>query len=70
MLQRINNRVCCRLPFVVGPALIALKGLRVRQGEFWERGGGGGLRRRRGGGKDGEDGENEMEVRGRSMRLI
>lgn len=40
VLQRINNhRVSCRLPFVVGPALIALEGLGVRQGGIWGKGG-------------------------------
>lgn len=67
VLQRVNNRVSCRLPFVVGPALIALEGLGVSRGIL----GKGGLRRRRGGGwRRGEGGENEMEVRGRSKRLI
>lgn len=69
VLQKINHRVSCRLPFVVGPALIALEGLGVRRGIL----GKGGLRRR-GGGREGwrhrEDEGNEMEVRGRSERLI
>lgn len=48
VLQGINNRVSCPLPFVVGPALIALEGLGVRRGILGKEG----LRRRRGGGKD------------------
>lgn len=55
VLQRVNNRVSCHLPFVVGPALIALEGLGVSQGIL----GKGGLRRRRGGGKDGGAGKVE-----------
>lgn len=34
VLQNINHRFSCRLPFVVGPALIALEGLGVRLGDF------------------------------------
>lgn len=68
VLQRINNRVSCRLAFV-GPALIALEGLGVRQGILGKEGAGKEERGREGW-RHGEGGENGMEVRRRSKRLI